>query len=231
MQDSQERETEPSLASGVSGFLAKNAKLVVGILVAGLAVAVVIGIVTVVSSSGKRALPELGEKVESDYQSWIAEQDSVKKADTEKAIHDAFSRLEREAGSSFSYQRALMVEAALAFEKKEYAIAMERWNAVATKFPSSYLAPIALRNYAVAAEEAGESQKAIDAYTGLTTKFKEKVPGIAHAYWALGRLHEASGKKAEALAFYKTLLEKHADDGNWTKLAESRIIYLESQGL
>ena len=98
--------------------------------------------------------------------------------------------------------------------------------AIYEHFPKTYLAPIALQNAAVAAEERGAPDAAIAHYQAVVEKYTGKTVGIPHALFSIGRLSEASKDYAAAIASYEKLLSLYADD-DWTKLAKDRIIILK----
>jgi TolA-binding protein len=120
--------------------------------------------------------------------------------------------------------------ARIAETDKDWAAAEKNWLSIYDHFPKTYLAPIALQNAAVAAEERGANDAAIAHYKLVIDKYSGKTVGIPHALFAVGRLSEESKDYPAAATSYAKLLSTYPDD-DWTKLAKDRIIFLKTRGL
>jgi TolA-binding protein len=86
---------------------------------------------------------------------------------------------------------------------------------------------VALYNAATAAEERGDSLKALELYTRCAKEYEKTFPLMPRVYFAIGRIQESQKNNTEALAAYEKLVEKWPND-NWTKLARSRILMLST---
>jgi tetratricopeptide (TPR) repeat protein len=91
------------------------------------------------------------------------------------------------------------------------------------------LAPVSLFNAAVAAEEQGNIDQAIELY-GESAAHVSGFPAAARAQFAVGRLHESQGDPQAALEAYKAIAEKWSNETAWINLAQSRIILLSNAG-
>jgi tetratricopeptide (TPR) repeat protein len=109
----------------------------------------------------------------------------------------------------------------------EWAPAEEAWAASAGRSPGIYLAPLSLYNAAVAAEEQGNLDKAVE-YYNRALAFPGIFPASQRAQFNIGRIYEAQNNKEAASEAYRNLIEKSSSDSNWAKLAQSRIIFLET---
>jgi tetratricopeptide (TPR) repeat protein len=129
------------------------------------------------------------------------------------------------ANNGYASARAYMALASIHADMKDWSAAETAWVAAAAKLPKSYLAPVALYNAAGAAEEKGDADKAIVLYNRCIVEFGNSFPLAPRAYLALGRLHEEKNDRASAAEAYKKIVELWPYD-NWTKLANSRILFL-----
>ena len=133
------------------------------------------------------------------------------------------------ASSTFGYAavRAYSLAADIHFSLSEWDKAEEAWVQAAGKTPKIYLTPLALFNAAVAAEEQGKLDMAID-YYNQSLEFSGIFPAAARARFNIGRIREAQRDKAGADEAYRAVIERNSDS-NWAKLAQSRIIALEME--
>jgi tetratricopeptide (TPR) repeat protein len=202
------------------------------LIVFGLAVLAVlgVGIGTAIIDSAVTASTTRLEKLETDYQLYSNEQDTVKKADLEKALLVSVDAIVKKGPHLFAAQKALIYKAKIEETKNDWSSAEKDWLAIAAAVPNSYLAPIALQGAAVDAEELDANDRAIADYQKLIDKYGSKAIGIPHAYFALGRIAEQSKDYASALVSYQKIVSTWPDD-DWTKLATDRIIFIKSHGL
>jgi len=114
----------------------------------------------------------------------------------------------------------------MAFAKKEWDTAASFYMELKKMFPESYLASVSLVNAAVAYEEMGNIDKAIETYKLFLETYRDRSPDSPRVFFTLGRLYEEKGDKENALKYYNDLTENYPDS-DWTKLGKSRIIYLE----
>ena len=214
----------------LSDFLRKYRLAVIGLFGAAVLAVIVVAVVTAISESQIAASAAVSEKLDTDYATYEAESDQAKKADLEKSfIAEADSAI-KAWPRRFASLRAYSYEAKIAAAKSDWATAEKDWLAIETSAPASFLAPVALQQAAVAAEEGGAPDRALADYKRFVDKYAKTSIGLPHAYFAIGRLSEATKDYASALAAYQKI-DATWPDSDWTKLAMDRIIFLKSQGL
>jgi tetratricopeptide (TPR) repeat protein len=127
--------------------------------------------------------------------------------------------------SGFAAARAYSINANINMDQKNWIVAEEKWVKAADAAPKSYLAPIAIYNAAVAAEEQENIEKAIAHYT-RAAGYGDSFPASARAQFSVGRLEESRGNRDSAIAAYRNLLAKWPDDAVWPNLAQNRLLIL-----
>jgi len=127
--------------------------------------------------------------------------------------------------SGFAAARAYSISANINVDQKNWVLAEEKWVKASEAAPKSYLAPIAIYNAAVAAEE-GENIETAIAYYTRAAGYGDSFPASARAQFSVGRLEESRGNKDSAIAAYRNLLAKWPDDPVWPNLAQSRLLIL-----
>jgi len=125
----------------------------------------------------------------------------------------------------FAAARAYNTIANIQADQKNWELAERAWSASARAARRSYLAPISIYNAAVAAEEQGNIDSAIDLYT-QTLSYAQTFPAAARAQFSIGRLQESLNNTEAALEAYRSLLARWPDDPLWSNLAQNRIIVL-----
>jgi lipopolysaccharide biosynthesis regulator YciM len=110
-------------------------------------------------------------------------------------------------------------------ERKDWEKAREAWEASAAKGAATHLAPVSLFNAAVAAEEAGDQDAALEHYRRALA-FAD-FPEAARAQFSAGRLEEKNGNTEAAIAAYSAVIDNWPQYTDWTNLAHSRILALE----
>jgi tetratricopeptide (TPR) repeat protein len=189
-----------------------------------------VAIVTIVNDSTLKASTTRMEKLDADFAAYEAEQDKAKKVELEKSIVDSADSVAKKYKNSFAGQRALSYEARIAEAKKDWAGAEKYWLSIVDSAPDSYLAPVALRAAARAAEEQNSADRALSDYKKLVEKYSDKTIGIPHAYFSIGRLSEGAKDYSGALTAYQKVVSSWPDS-DWTKLATDRILFMKSHGL
>jgi tetratricopeptide (TPR) repeat protein len=129
--------------------------------------------------------------------------------------------------SGYAGARAYSLAASIYAEQKNWASAESAWRNSAQKAGNSYLAPASLFNAAVAAEEQGNLDQAVDLYAESAAHVSG-FPAAARAQFAIGRLRESQGDTPAALEAYRLIQEKWANESTWINLAQSRIILLSN---
>jgi tetratricopeptide (TPR) repeat protein len=106
--------------------------------------------------------------------------------------------------------------------RKEWQSSQDAWLSAAKTGNKTYLAPIALFNAAVAAEELGNIKEAIELLEKCIAHPFE-FPAAPRAQFAIGRLYEKQNDYPAAIEAYRTVLANWQDVPVWQHLARSRI--------
>ena len=127
--------------------------------------------------------------------------------------------------SGFAAARAFSISADIFMEQENWTRAEEAWLNAARAAGRNYFAPISFFNAAVAAEELGNIQAAIEHYN-RAVGFGDIFHSAPRAQFSIGRLEEERNNRAAALAAYRALLARWPFDPVWSNLAQNRIIIL-----
>lgn len=182
-----------------------------------------------VSDRRSAAAAAMAEELQTSYRNWVDAEES-EKSDLAEEIETTATEILDRYGNTFAAQRALFVQATVAWENESFETAAERYTALAEEFPESYLAPVALFNAAVAQEELGNGEEATALYERVTDEYAESSAQVPRALFALGRLSEGAEAYDEAATYYNRILDEYGDS-SWTTIARNRIIFLQTQGL
>jgi len=170
------------------------------------------------------------ELADQKVQQWSQETDEQKKAELEKAFFDDLDNVAKKWPRTIAAQRALLRKSAILSQKKEYAEAEKVALEAYARNKKSYVAPIALEIAAVAAEEAGNTDAALEHYMTLSKDYTIDNPVAPHALFNVGRLQESKKDYKAALESYNKLVGTYGNS-EWAMLAKDRVIYLKAQGL
>jgi tetratricopeptide (TPR) repeat protein len=168
------------------------------------------------------------ESIQEDLENLTNLTDDEKLDSARKEIEEKLSLLIDGGKKNYAHQRALFIRATMFFQNEDWDKSIEDFKMLAELFSNSYLAPIALINTAIAFEESGKIDEAIEEYNIVVNNYFSVSPEISNVYFSIGRLFEQKSDKSAALVAYNNLLDNFPDS-NWTNLARSRIIYLESK--
>jgi len=127
--------------------------------------------------------------------------------------------------SGFAAARAYSINANISMDQGNWETAEEKWLKAADAAPKSYLAPIAVFNAAVAAEEQGRIEQAIAHYS-RAAGYGDSFPAAARAQFSVGRLEESRNNRNSAIEAYRNLLAKWPNDQVWLNLAQNRLLVL-----
>jgi tetratricopeptide (TPR) repeat protein len=216
----QQNEKKPMKTSDkVLNFIGKNRKgLLIGLVCIVLGIVILTVVYAVSESTAKKAVAELD--VYSD-RLIAADKEAPETAELVAEI-EQFA----EGKSRFVGAEAYSLVANYHADKDDWVAAEAAWLKAAAKAPKDYLAPSALFNAAVAAEEQGNTSKAVDYYT-QAAEFQGIFGGKVRAYFAIGRLYEAENNITAALEMYQKITDDYPSD-ELAKLAQSRIIVLSN---
>lgn len=173
----------------------------------------------------------LAEEAQTQFQEWRnldpeSEEAIAAAQELETALDEILSRFPRR----YAAARALFIRGSLRFEREEFGPAAESYESVATRFPESHLAPVAMSNAAASYEEADDEENASRMWQLIADTFGRNSAETPRALFALGRLAEDDGSFAIAAIQYNRLLDDYPSS-SWTSLARNRIIYLTTEGL
>lgn len=224
-----DKEEEKNFVQKISDFISKNRVVFISVVGAILGIIIIAGAYSIVSNSIANNSSRAMEEVRTKIASWNSETDTAKKTDLESGLLDDLDKVAKKWPNSFAAQEALFTKSSLYAFKKDWANAEAASLEAAKKLPKTYLAPIALESAAVAAEEQGKADVALEYYNKIISQYKADTPNLAHAYFSVARLSEAKSDWKAALDNYGKLLSSFADS-DWTKLAKDRVIYLKAQG-
>lgn len=221
---------EKAFSVKVGEFITKHRKIFLAVAGFVAAVLLFVGIYSIVSSSMAKSSSRAMEEARTKLVSWSAESDQAKKDELEQGILADLDAIAKKWPRSFAAQQALFTKANIAAAGKKWEDAEKFAADAANRMPKSYLAPIALENAAVAAEEGGNAEKAFEYYAKIAKDYQADNPVLAHAYFSLGRLSEGKSDWKSALEYYGKVSGNFADS-DWASLAKDRVVYLKSQGL
>jgi len=224
------KEEKKSSSERFVDFISKNRRIIIGLGIAIVLIIVAIGIYTAVSGNIASASSRAMELADQKALQWSQETDEEKRAEIESSLIAELDSIAQKWPRTLAAQRALLRKAALLSQKKEYAEAEKTALEAYRRNKKSYVAPIALELAAVAAEEAGNTDAALEHYTLITKDYKKDNPAAAHAFFNLGRIKEAKGDYKGAVEAYNQLIATFGDS-EWAMLAKNRVIYLNAQGL
>jgi len=223
----------------VNDFVQKNRRALLIVVLA--IIVILIGFITALSVNSKiqekafSKIDDFNTRYEA-LQSYIggdaAAQDAATAQDTAAKQAD-ISALQNELAAfakkntGFAAARAYSLSANIFEAQQNWAEAEKAWSACAKAAPKSYLAPVAVFNAAVAAEEQGNTDSAIGLYT-QAMGYGDSFPAAARAQFSVARLEESRSNKDAALTAYRNLVSKWPNDPVWTNLAQSRIMVLSN---
>ena len=146
-------------------------------------------------------------------------------------VSDMKAFAEKVKASSYAGGKAYGVLAEIYGKKNQLADAQAAWVNAAKKARKSYLAPLSWYNAAVAAEEQGNYEQAIDYYAksiGSNVGSLADFPAAVIAQFSIGRLREETGDIDGAIEAYRILVSAWGVfDFSWANMARSRITALE----
>jgi tetratricopeptide (TPR) repeat protein len=204
-------------------FIQKNRKFLLavflGIMV--LFVGLIVGI-TIRDALQTRAIG----KIEGFRERYEALRNEITETSKEDKVRTLVDELKTFAMANGSYAGALAYSLLgnIYGDQKSWAEAGEAWTNAARKSSKTYLAPVALFNAAVAAEEEGSIEQAIALYTECTgyADFSD----APRAQFAIGRLEESLNNYEAAISSYQGVMNNWQNAWDWVNLAQSRIIAL-----
>lgn len=200
--------------------------LIIGFL-AVLAALLAYGIFDYVSAQRELKYIGLTEQAQESYSKYLYAEGDEKDSLREE-IKTKLDEVLNAGGKRYAKERAHFLSGTVAVEDKDWASAAEHYMAIFDGYPRSYLAPVAAFDAAGAYEESGDTDTAITVLKKLVDIYSETSSVAPRALFNLGRLQDTTGSTAEALLTYNRLVDLYPDS-NWTKLARTRIIALNTE--
>jgi len=127
--------------------------------------------------------------------------------------------------SGFAGARAYALYALIFEDQLDWAAAESAWVNAAKTASKTYFAPVAYFNAAVAAEEQGNQERALELYD-QALGFGIQFPAAPRAQFSIGRIYESMGDQFAAITAYQALVNLGSQDQIWVNLAHSRILVL-----
>ena len=158
----------------------------------------------------------------SEYEAILAKEQPRTKAEAERSIKPLTELIERQPGSKAAGQARLDLAAVAAFQGN-FEEAVKYYLAFLDNLDrDDPLRPSVADALAHCFESAGKYDEAAQWYTTVSRNKKLAPLGL----WGLGRVQELAGKKQEALATYKKLVEEHPESV-YVSPVHDRLVALE----
>ena len=168
------------------------------------------------------------ERLQELYQTWGAEPAGTRKTNLGEDLLEDVEHILRQFPRRYAAQRALYVRAQYRFELQQWNDAAADWQELAARWPDSYLAPLSIFNAAVAVEEAGQPEAALEHLQRVADQWDAGIL-VPRALFSIGRMAEQRADYGAAEATYDRLTEEHGGS-RWATAARNRLIALETQG-
>ena len=227
MAKSENKNEKLNLQHRILLFLHKRAVFFLGILVALTVLVIIMGVYNSVNAKKLESQTRMIESIQDDYQSLAAITDDTKKAEKKKKIIEKLEDIVAKGDKNYPMERALFILGNIYYAEDNWKKAADNFMNLSELFPKSYLAPVSLLDAAAAFEEMETYDKAIENYQKVVDNYQGISPDADRAMFGIGRLYEAKSDKAAAVKTYNSLIDTFPSS-NWTNLARSRIIYLET---
>ncbi len=227
MANSENKNEKLNLQHRILLFLHKRAVLFLGILGALTILVIVMSVYNSVNAKKLESQTRMIESIQDDYQSLASITDDAKKTGKEKKIIKELEDIVTKGDKNYPTERALFMLGNIYYTEENWEKAADNFMNLSELFPKSYLAPVSLLNAAAAYEELENYDKAIEDYQKVVDNYQDISPDADRAMFGIGRLYEAKSDKDAAVKTYNSLIDTFPSS-NWTNLARSRIIYLET---
>ena len=229
------RGEENTASGGLNAFVQKNRKflfiglIAIAVLLLGTIVVTTVQEKATISSFTK--VDELNQRYE-ELMPHIADAETLKdmssetkgkQADIDKLLEDLSAFQAKSSG--YAAATAYGISASIHETKKNWEEAEKAWASAGKAAGKSYFAPLSFFHAAVAAEERGNTEAALDFYKQALS-FETAYTVAARSQFSVGRLEESRNNNDAALEAYRALLNKWPDDPLWANLAQNRILVL-----
>jgi len=231
MQNNKEKE---GTGDKINDFIQRNRKAIFAAL--GVIAAFFIGLIVFIAVSeqlNKKAIAEV-EVLNEEFETLRAD---IRENENTAAVNALLEKLKLFAGGKkgFPGSKAWSIIAQIYSSRESWNQAEEAWLNSARAGEKTYIGPIAFFNAAVAAEEQGKIEDAIE-YLKSCTAHKFEFSDAPRAQFNIGRLYEQLGNISDAIDSYRALLINFQWERNntnnpnilfWQNLARNRLIALE----
>ncbi|OHD19409.1 MAG: hypothetical protein A2087_00570 [Spirochaetes bacterium GWD1_61_31] len=222
-------DVETSLYTKFNDFLRRNRLFIASVLGIAVLAIVGIGIVSTITESRLMKATTILETIETDFSTWNSAADEAEKASLSDSVLTTIDGFIAEYGNLYPALRARNLAASVFLGQENFLKAKEAYDYIYSQVPESHLAPIAMINAATMSENLGNLAEAKQLLTDFLINFPND-PSVNRVMFNIGRLAEDLGNIPDASSAYTQLITK-GDQDDWTKLAHSRIIYFETQGI
>jgi tetratricopeptide (TPR) repeat protein len=204
-------------------FIQKNRKLLLAVVLG--IIVLFIGLIAGITIRDTLQIKAI-KKVEGFRERYEAFRNEINEASKEEEVQALVDELKTFVSGNGSYAGAqgYALLGNIYGDKKSWAEAEDAWTNATRKAPKTYLAPVSFFNAAVAAEEQGSIERAIQLYTECIGY--SDFPAAARAQFAIGRLEESLNNYEAAITAYQGVVNNWQNDRDWVNLAQSRIISL-----
>ncbi len=230
--DRRQGATDQPIRHRIRNFLAATVSrfriILLAILIAAAVFLVAYFIYTEISRKLTNDSTVLAESAQDLYDTWQGESDIAKKGALEKQLTDQLGVLTTRYARQYGGERGFFIRANLSYQKKAWDDAAKDYQALAARFPNSYLAPISLFDAGVCLEEKGDSDGALKLYTRVSQAYQDS-PVAPRAMFDTARLDEQKESFDDAHKMYDQI-DTLFPSSTWDKLAKNRLIELRVLG-
>ncbi|MCL2242875.1 MAG: tetratricopeptide repeat protein [Treponema sp.] len=213
------------LTDKINDFVQRNRKgILTAVIILAVGIAGTIAFFSLNDYFNRKAIADLEEldKRLSELKTEINEESGTGDAEALLADLNAFAKNK----SGFAGGKAWSSIAQIHTDRKEWAEAESAWRNAARAGAKTYLGPVALFNAAVAAEEQGKLEEAIELLRNCIAH-KFDFPAAPRAQFSIGRINESLNNIPAAIEAYRAVMINWSHITVWSNLAQSRITALE----
>lgn len=212
MKDEKEKlDGSEKLANGISAFIEEHRVLILVIATVLICALVVFVFAANAAEKKENALQVKVDSLQRSYENLLYQAD----ADEELRLLAAdLAEVADQGGSKYSGIKASYVQGLVLMTVEDYAQAYDAFVVVYEKAPTSYLAPLAMFNAAVAKEDLGNTDEAIALYERITHDFGYDVSVAPRALFSSARLHQAKGDIELARSTYQQIVDQYTNNGS-----------------
>ena len=220
-----QNDKNPGLGEKINDFIQRNRR---GIILSASAVFILVaGLIIFLSLQdvlGKKAVGEVEElnRRFDEFRFLIGDENYASDIETLLADLNAFAKNRNGIAGS----KAWSIIAQIHSGRKDWQQAESAWLNAAKAGDKTYLGPISLFNAAVAAEEQGKLEQAIELLE-KSVAHPFEFPAAPRAQFSIGRLYEQIDNYPAAVEAYRAVLINWQDIPVWQHLARSRITAIE----